>query len=179
MCFFLKLKKKRNNKMYLLLFIAQFYWMTNGYLYSGHDYSNLYSNQMQNYYSDTAHRQPSAPQFINQPPAQVIFFNESNLALPCPAYATPKATIKWFQPTTFDVNSYLLYNNTSSSIFNNNNDNNAILRYQRADGSLVFTAHSLLNGQSTNGGYKSIFQCSATNKYGTTLSRPVKVKAGK
>lgn len=60
-----------------------------------------------------------------------------------------------------------------------NNENSAILRYQRADGSLVFAAHSLLNGQSTSEGYKSIFQCSATNKFGVSLTRPVKVKAGK
>lgn len=60
-----------------------------------------------------------------------------------------------------------------------NSENSAILRYQRADGSLVFAAHSLLNGQSANEGYKSTFQCSATNKFGVSLTRPVRVKAGK
>lgn len=99
---------------FLLLF-AQLYSIT-CYLYSNHDYANL----MQDYYSDAAHRStqsnfqsnlPSAPQFINQPPSQVIFFNETGIVLPCSVYAQPKAIIKWLQPNTFDVNSYLTYNN--------------------------------------------------------------------
>lgn len=80
-----------------------------GYLYSGHEFS-----LMQDYYTDsnknTQPISPSAPHFINQPPAQVIFLNETGLVLPCSVYSQPKSTIKWLQPNAFDVNSYLPYN---------------------------------------------------------------------
>lgn len=103
--------------MYLIYFLllVQLY-STVGYLYAGHEYSNL----MQDLYSDAGHRStqqfqqsniPTAPQFANQPPTQVTFFNETGLILPCSVYAQPKAIIKWLQPNTFDVNSYLIYNN--------------------------------------------------------------------
>lgn len=103
--------------MYLFnhfVLITHLYSVTS-YLYSGHDF-----NLMQDFYSTDAHRSsslnfqsnvPSAPQFLSQPPSQVTFLNETGLILPCSVYAQPKATIKWLQPNTFDVNSYLLYNN--------------------------------------------------------------------
>ena len=100
--------------MYLInqLILLTHVYSIASYLYSGHEF-------IQDFYTAAdAHRphhfqtnNPSAPQFLNQPPSQVTFLNETGLVLPCNVYAQPKATIKWLQPNSFDVNSYLLYNN--------------------------------------------------------------------
>lgn len=98
------------NQLILLIKLS----LVASYLYSGHEFSLL-----QDYYIDSTSRTsnqnlqsigPSAPQFVNQPPTQIAFLNETGLVLPCSVYSQPKPTIKWLQPNAFDANSYLPYN---------------------------------------------------------------------
>ena len=105
------------------------------------------------------------PTFIEEPLSKIIFYNSSEIVIPCKAKGSPKPSISWIilDPRRTDKEAFI---NLRSHI-----DSSSI----RSDGSLVFTPYSLNHRNFPT----HLYRCIASNPFGSLMSRSVHIKTGK